>query len=97
MYSNLTYARNEFFQNENFVRMLKDMNIPFTLAIGSLFSVTDKDLDQLNKKISNYEIVFIVISLLIDVFFLCFLIVMIIYNEKMKKTLIFIGNIIKRE
>ena len=95
--SNLTFARNQFFENENFIRMLKDMNIPFTLAIGSLFSVTDKDLNQLNKKISFYETVFIIITLFVDIFFLCFLIAFILYNEKTKKTLVFIGQIIKKE
>ena len=62
----------------------------------ALFSVTDKDLNHLNKNISFYEIIFIVITLFIDVFFLFFLIVMILYNEKMKKTLVFIGKIIKK-
>ena len=95
--SYISYARKQFFENKNFMRMLKDMNIPFTFGEGSLFSSTKEDLNQLNTYISNYEIIFIMITFVIDAIFLSFLIIMIIYNEKKKNILVFVGKILKKE
>ena len=95
--TNITLAREKFFQNENFIRMLKDMNVPFTFAIGTLFSSVNEDITQLNKMITHYELVFISITSIICSIFSCFLIIMLLYNEKMKKILVFIGKILKKE
>ena len=93
----ISYARKQFFGNTNFMRMLKDMNIPFTFGAGTLFSSTKEDLNQLNTYISNYEIIFIMITYIIDALFLCSVISMIIFNEKIKNILIFVGKILKKE
>jgi len=41
---NITIARNVFLDNDNFYRMLRDMNIPFTFASGALFSSTKAEI-----------------------------------------------------
>ena len=93
---NLTLAREKFFENENFQRMLKDINIPFTFADGTLFSANSEDMKNLNKNISQYELIYISITLIIDVLILCLLIIMIFVNEKAKNILVFLGNILKK-
>ena len=95
--ANISLARQKFFENENFIRMLKDMNMPFTFSIGTLFSSTNEDMSLLNKIITNYELIYISITYIIGAFFTIFLIIMISYNGKIKKILVFIGNILKKE
>ena len=93
---NLTLAREKFFENENFQRMLRDINIPFTFADGTLFSATSEDMKNLNKNISQNEVIYISITLIIDILILCSLIIMIFFNEKAKNILVFLGNILKK-
>ena len=93
---NLTIARQKFFENENFQRMLKDINIPFTFAAGTFFSSASEDMMYLNKNITQKELIYISITLVIDAIALCLLIIMLYFNEKSKDILVFIGNIIKK-
>ena len=93
---NISLAREIFIENNNFKRMLRDMNIPFTIASGALFSAVDEDMNYLNNLISYYELIFISITFIFDGIFLCFLIIMIIINEKTKKIFLFIGKILKK-
>ena len=67
---NITYAREKFFENENFYRMLRDLNVPFTFAASSLFSSIKEDMNQINNKISDQEIIFIIITYFIYILFL---------------------------
>ena len=76
--------------------MLRDINIPFTFAEGTLFSATSEDMKNLNKNISQYELIYISITLIIDVLILCLLIIMVFFNEKAKNILVFLGNILKK-
>ena len=94
---NITIARNVFLDNDNFYRMLRDMNIPFTFASGALFSSTKEDMSDLNKIISSYEIIFICVTFIIDLIFLCLLAIIFFNTEKSKKILVFITNILKKE
>ena len=94
---NITIARNVFLDNDNFYRMLRDMNIPFTFASGALFSSTKEDMSDLNKFISSYEIIFICVTFIIDLIFLCLLAIIFFNTEKSKKILVFITNILKKE
>jgi hypothetical protein len=94
---NITEARNNFFKNENINRILRDMNLPFTFASGTLYSATNEDMNNLNNFISNMELVFIILTYTIDGIFICFLILMIISIEKNKKILIFIAKTIKKK
>ena len=89
-------ARKQFFENGNFIRMLKDMNIPFTLAEGSIYSAIYTDMNNLNEYISFFEIIFINITFLINFVILAFLIIIFIVNEKCKKILVFISKIFKK-
>ena len=95
--SNITYAREKFFENENLIRMLKDMNIPFTFASGTLFCGAKEDMDELNNLFSFYEIIFIISTYLTDGIFLVFILMMISFNEKNKSILVFIQSILKKE
>ena len=94
--TNITDARIKFFENENLIRMLRDMNVPLTLASGALYSATNEDMNNLNNYISNMELVFINLTYAIDFIYLCFLIFMMISNEKSKKILVFISKILKK-
>ena len=95
--TNATYAREKFFENENFYRILRDMNVPFTYAAGSLCVSINKDLNQLNMGIANHEMIFIIITYIIDALFLCFLLIMVFCNEKYKNLIVFIVKIVKKE
>ena len=94
--TNITEARNNFFKNENLKRILRDMNLPFTFASGTLYSATNEDMNNLNNYISKMELFFIIITYIIDGTFICLLILMIISNEKNKSILIFIAKTIKK-
>ena len=94
---NETDAREKFFGNENFIRMLKDMNIPFTFASGAIYSSASEDLNQLNELFSFYEMIFIIITYIFDALIFSFIIIMISYNEKNKNILYFIQKILKKE
>jgi hypothetical protein len=94
--TNIIEARNNFFKNENINRILRDMNLPFTFASGTLYSATNEDMNNLNNFISNMELVFIILTYTIDGIFICFLILMIISIEKNKNILIFIAKTIKK-
>lgn len=96
MNSDINDARKQFFENENFMRMIKDMNIPFTFAEGAIYSAINTDMNYLNRNISFFEIIFIVITFFINIVFLVFLIIMLIVNEKSKKVLVFISKIFKK-
>ena len=96
-HSNITLARQKFFENEIFIRMLKDMNIPLTFASGALFSSVNNDLNALNSFFSYVEMIFIVVTYIIDALFFCFLIFMISNNEKNKNILYYIQKILKKE
>ena len=94
--TNITDARIKFFENENLIRMLRDMNVPFTFASGSLYSGTSEDMNNLNNYISDMELVFIILTYTFDIIFLFFLIFMMISNERSKKIFVFISKILKK-
>jgi hypothetical protein len=96
MNSDVNAARKQFFENENFIRMLKDMNIPFTFAGGTIYSAINTDMNNLNRYISFFEIIFNIITYFINIVFLVFLMIMLIVNEKSKKILVFISKIFKK-
>ena len=90
-------AREKFFGSENLIRMLKDMNIPFTFASGAIFSSTSDDLNQLNQLFSFNEMIFIIITYIFDSLIFALIIIMISCNEKNKNILYFIQKILKKE
>ena len=96
MNSDVNAARKQFFENENFIRMLKDMNIPFTFAGGTIYSAINTDMNNLNRYISFFEIIFNIITYFVNFVFLVFLMIMLIVNEKSKKILVFISKIFKK-
>ena len=96
MKTDINEARKQFFQNDNFLRIIKDMNIPFSLGIGSLFVTVKDDMRNLIQFISFYEILFISISFVIEIIFLFYLIFMIFYIEKSKNILLYIIKILKK-
>ena len=76
--------------------MLKDINVPYSYAFGTLCSAIYEDMINITKFISFYDSIFIFSTFLIDILFLIFLIFIIILNEADKQILIFITKIIKR-
>ena len=97
MKTNITFARQKLFEDEKFNRMLRDMNIPFTFAAGSLFFYINEDMSQLNKEISFHAIFSIIITYIINGVIIFFVIVMVYSNEKNKNVLVFVGKILKKE
>lgn len=96
MKTDINKARQLFFQNENFLRILKDMNIPFSLGIGALFGTVKVDMNNLIEFISFYEIFFISLSFILEILFLLYLIFIVIYIEKSKNILLYISKILKK-
>ena len=93
----LTSARNMFFGNPNNLRILKNMNVPFSFASGTIYSTIDKDMNDLTKYISKYELIFIVITFIIDGLFLLYIFWIVTLNEQDKKTILYITKIIQIE
>jgi len=96
MKTDINEARQLFFQNDNFLRIIKDMNMPFSFAIGTLFGSVKIDMDNLINYISFYEILFISISFVLEVIFLLYLIFIVLYIEKSKNILLYIAKILKK-
>jgi len=96
MEKDIDEARKLFFQSDNFLRILKDMNIPFSLGIGALFGTVKTDMNNLIEFISFNEILFISLSFVFEILFLLYLIFMILYIEKSKNILLYITKILKK-
>jgi hypothetical protein len=96
MKTDIDEARKLFFQNDIFLRIIKDMNIPFSLGIGALFETVKVDMDNLISFISFYEIFYISLSFLLVVLFLLYLIFIVFYIEKSKNILLYITKILKK-
>ena len=97
MKENLTIARNKFFGNPNNLRIMKDMNVPFSFGSGAFYSAVDRDMKELTNYISKFELIFIIIIFIIDGLFLLFIFWIIALNERDKNILIYIAKIIQRE
>ena len=97
MKTNLTLARNAFFGNQNNLRILKNLNEPFTFGSGVLYLAVDKDMKTLTNYISRYELIFISITFIIDGLFLLYIFWTITFIEKDKNTLIYIARILQKE
>ena len=97
MKTNLTLARNAFFGNQNNLRILKNLNVPFTFGSGVLYLAVDKDMKTLTNYISRYELIFISITFIIDGLFLLYIFWTITFIEKDKNTLIYIARILQKE
>ena len=97
MKKNLTIARNKFFGNPNNLRIMKDMNVPFSFGSGALYSAVDRDMKELTNYISKFEVIFIIITFIIDGLFLLFIFWIIALNERDKNILIYIAKTIQRE
>jgi len=93
----LTTARNMFFGNSNNLRILKDMNVPFSFASGTIYFTVDKDMNDLTNYISKFELIFIVITFIIDGLFLLYIFWIVTVNEKDKNTILYITKIIHIE
>jgi len=93
---NITEARQKFFENQNFKAMIKDLNVPFVFALGALYNAVYKDINDLSNYVSFFEIIFISVIFIVDIFLLFFLIIMIYVNENDKYILIFLSKIIKK-
>ena len=94
---NLTWARNAFFGNTNNLRILKNMNVPFSFGSGALYSAVDRDMKELNNYISNFELIFIAITYVLDGLFLLYIFSIISINEKDKNVLVYITKIMQTE
>ena len=94
---NLTEARNSFFGNINNLRILKNLNVPFSFASGAIYSAIDNDMKELNNYISRYELVFIAITFILDALFLLYIFSIISINEKDKNVLVYIAKIMQTE
>jgi len=93
----LTMARNMFYGNSNNLRILKDMNVPFSFASGTIYFTIDKDMNDLTNYISRFELIFIVITFIIDGLFLLFIFWIVTLNEKDKNIFLYITKIIQIE
>ena len=96
MKTDIDKARQLFFQNDDFSRILKDMNIPFSMGISALFGTVKVDMDNLISFISFYEIFFISLSFVLEILFLLYLMFIIFLIEKSKKILFYIAKILKK-
>jgi len=92
---NISQARKNFFENSHFKRMLRDLNIPFTFALGSYYMSVINDMINLIKSVKSQELFFISTFYLIDLLFFLFLIYISTFNSKDKKILIFLSKILK--
>ena len=92
----INLARKNFFENNNFKNIIKDINLPFQLALGTIYSSLSNDINKLNNYESFLEIAFICVTFFADVLFLIFLLLMIYFNESDKNILIFISKILKK-
>jgi hypothetical protein len=97
MKTNLTLARNAFFGNQNNLRILKNLNVPFTFGSGVLYLAVDKDMKALTNYISKYELIFISITFIIDGLFMLYIFWTITFMGKDKNTLIYIARILQKE
>ena len=95
----LNTARNNFFSgpNSNNLRILKDLNVPFSFATGAIYTAVNKDMDELNNYISKYEIIYLVITFIIDGLFLVYIFIIVSFNEKDKNILVFVTKVMQRE
>ena len=97
MKTNLTEARNIFFWNANNIRILKDMNVPFSFGSGTIYSAVDVDMKDLTNDISKYEFNYLIIIFIIDGLFLLYIFYMITINEKDKNIIVYIAKILQKE
>ena len=97
MKTNITEARYNFYNNENFKRILRDMSIPCEIAIATFYTSVLNDIKELGDSISYFELLFIIIIYAIDLLFLLFLVIMIYFNEIDKQILIIISKILKKK
>ena len=93
----LNLARKMFFGDSNNLRILKDMNVPFSFASGTIYYAVDKDMNDLTNYISKFELIFIVITFIIDGLFLLYIFWIVTLNEKDKNAFLYITKIIQRE
>ena len=97
MKTNLTQARYNFFANPNNLRILKDMNVPFSFGSGAIYSAVNKDMENMNNYISNFELVFIAIIYVIDGLFMLYIFTIVSIKEKDKNILSYITKIMQTE
>ena len=97
MKTNLALARFNFFANPNNLRILKDMNVPFSFGSGAIYSAVNKDMENMNNYISNFELVFIAIIYVIDGLFMLYIFTIVSINEKDKNILSYITKIMQTE
>ena len=97
MKTDLNEARNMFFWNTNNLRILKDMNVPFSFGSGAIYSAVDVDMKDFTNNVSKYEIIFLIIIFIIDGLFLLYIFYIITINEKDKNIIIFIAKILQKE
>ena len=97
MKKNLSTARDNFFGSVNNLRILKNMNVPFSFGSGALYSAVDRDMKELNNFISKFELVFIAILYVIDGLFLLYIFSIISINEKDKNILVYITKVMQTE
>ena len=96
MKTDIDKARQLFFQNDNFFRIMRDLNFPFSMGIAALFGTVKVDMDNLIDYISFYEIFFISLSFVLEILFLLYLIFIIFFIEKSKNILLYITKILKK-
>ena len=94
--TNITEARKNFFENSHFKRMLRDLNIPFTFAVGSYYISVYNDMNSLIKSVKSQELFFIFTFYLIHALSFLFLIYISALNSKDKKILVFLSKILKK-
>ena len=94
--TNINLARKNFFENKNFKNIIKDINLPFKFALGTIFHYLNIDLNRLHNYASVLEIAFIFLTFIADILFLLFLLLMIYFNSIDKNILVFISKIIKK-
>ena len=97
MKKNLSTARLNFFGSVNNLRILKNMNVPFSFGSGAFYSAVDRDMKELNNFISKFELVFIAILYVIDGLFLLYIFSIISINEKDKNILVYITKVMQTE
>ena len=93
---NITEARDKFMENDDFKRMLKDMNIPSENILATFYNTLSTDLKNLKNSILFYESFFIIMTYGFELLLLLFLIIMTYYNEMEKNALIFVSKILKK-
>ena len=94
--NNISNARSKFFENKNNIRIIGNMNIPFSMAFSAMTYACEIDIVNIYENIKKDEEMFIIVIIIFNVVIICLLIISFYFIEKNKKILTFFAEILKR-